>query len=637
MKTKTLIYEIDLIDFIKIYDISGMQNMMKQIIVQGEGLVKPFENNYISINYKIYLNNILFKEKQEHFEYLNEENFTESEIIILKSMKKNELSRIDIQYLYFVESFLDKSKLFSKNEFDYFIENTIKNKEKSNNSENLYHMESPIQEKIEEYYLKEEEEQHQKQQGEQFKEKDGNQSRQNKENKINKKSYKEDCKVRITYEIELVKLKNNKSFNSYKNITYEKSTLCKGIGNVCPWDRSLLKFLMRIKINDKEIYCDDFKELKVNKIEFSKKIKDIKRIIKTKNNYLKNTQIVIDSLIKDKILIDTEIYDPLLKNLPEIFFEVLKSMRLLQIENLKFTIEKQRLKNEFIKLKNKNIDFKKDEEFKNKDLTFDVTLCLINFQENFSIFNKNIIILDEEAKYKRLIEYKNEANFYFNNWQLNKSKKINKFLVNEYTKYINVDNSKTSDLLVRNKDDFIKPELKFEFMKMEENECPIKKDQMKSERNFYYEMKKIFSNLILVYFKLEKVKKCQEYIDLFYHIFIHEFSLRLTNAGENNKQNVFTLDEIYEKVLLVEFKLKLKLLELNQSEILINRLISFYHLEMNLEKKPVFEFPSNIIIENKESVISRYNNHTKEFQNLKDKIKKTENDKNNLFKKMFKY
>lgn len=633
---------MNLIEFTKVYDISGMQNMMKHIVVQGEGLVKPFENNLVSINYKIFLNNQLFKEKSDHTDYLNSDNFTEQEITILKSMKKNELSRIDISFSCFMEDLVNKSKLFSKSEFDSSkekLKNTINtntiNKEKENDYDNIN---SSSQCKIEAENIQtyfENEEQH-----------------------TNKE---ENLRLRITYEVELVKLKNNKSFNSYKNIPYEKSSLCKGVGNICPWDRSLIKFLMKLKINGREIYCDDFEELKKSEIDFCKRIKDIKRIIKTKKDYLNNIQFIIDNLIKENKLIDSVIYDPLLRNLPDLIFEVLKTMRILQVENLKFTLENGKAKSEFLKLienkKNNNnksndiqIDFANGEEFKNKDLTFNVTLCLLNFQENFSIFNKNVILWGEDTKIRKLLEYKGEANFYFSKANFKKAKKINKFLVTEYFKSINVDKShSTSDLLVRNKDDFVKPDLHFDFLNKNAFEYGkiIENSNLDFQRKFYYEMKKVFSNLILIYFKLEKFKKCQEYIELFLHIFTHELLIEIqnnkiiccdnTNINEDNKKSIFIVDELQEKVLFIEFKLKMKLCEYAVSEAIITKLISFYHVEMDLNQPLVFDQEDNFIIENKENVKLRFDNYLKEYNELKDKIIKTESDKTNMFKRMFKY
>jgi len=656
--------------------------MMKHIVIQGEGLVKPFENNYVSINYKIYLNNQLFKEALDHTEYLNSENFTEGEITIIKSMKKNELSKIHILRDYFLEEFLNRSKLFTKNEFDFFLEklNNTTNKTNSTTIKGKDYTDRDIPQDKDQFNIeadnilthfennKEEEEEEEQQ------------------NCGAKASYEaEKQHLRITYEIELVKLKNNKSFNSYKNtIAYEKTTLCKGIGNICPWNRSSIKFLMKLKVNQKEIYCDDFRELKISEIQFCRRIKDIKKIIKTKKDYLYNIQFLIDNLIKENLLIDTSIYDPLKGNLPDLIFEILKTMRILQVENLKFTLESAKAKNEFLNLLSINrketntntntntniqIDFAASDEFKNKDLTFDVTLCLLNFQENFSIFNKNIILLDNKAKIAKLLEYKGEANFYFGKALMKKAKKINKFLVTEYTKYINVDNSyKTSDLLVRNQDDFVKPKLKFDFLlrKTEKNAEITEANELIGinpnntdnedllfEGKFYFEMKKVFSNLILIYFKLEKLKKCQEYIELFMHVFTHELVIEIENNNNhcfynsNNANNhsvdckgkgCFFVDEVYEKVLFLEFRLKMKLSDYKLAEAIIIKMISLYHVDFDLKKPLVFEQEVNLIaeIKNKENVVIRYDNYMKEYNVLKEKILKTDNDKTNMFKRMFK-
>lgn len=584
---------------------------MKHIINPGEGLVKPFENDLISINYKIYLNNKLFISEKEFTQLLTQNNFTEGEIIILKSMKKFELCKIDIQYNYFIEEFINKSKLFNQNEFQNFITNSIQvSKVHSNingsiilnNKENI-DFENDLKIKNKEFI--------------EFKDNFVNENR-----------------IRITYEVELLRLKNKITINSYKNIAYEKNTLCKGIGNICPWDTSLIKFIMQLKINNKVVYCDNYKELKIGQSEFSNKIKDIKKIIKSKNNYIKNLQFIIDDLINENLLMNSEIYDPLLRNLPCLIFESLKFMRILQIDILKFTLDKNKASNEFIKFKNIELDFNLMEDFSNKDLEFEVTLCLLNFQENFSIFNKNLILWDEETKLKKLQEYKKEANFYFIKQRLKKSKKINKYLINEYVKSINVDKTRNSDLLVRNKIDFIKPNIKFNFLENIEEEIKDPKIYYSTDYKFYFEMKKIFSNLILIYFKLEKVIKCMEYIELFYHIFSHESNLNL-HKNKNSEQLIF--DEIYEKVLYIEFKQKFKLCEFSECETLIKQLISYYHENKNLENPNLFELESNFNLEDKNLLRNRFINYQNEYNILKEKMNKSENEKNNMFRKMCRF
>ena len=47
MKKNTIIYEIELIDYVKIYDLTGDKNLMKRIINIGIGIDKPNNDNQI--------------------------------------------------------------------------------------------------------------------------------------------------------------------------------------------------------------------------------------------------------------------------------------------------------------------------------------------------------------------------------------------------------------------------------------------------------------------------------------------------------------------------------------------------------------------------------------------------------------
>lgn len=585
--SKTIIYEIELLDFVKIFDISGDQKMLKQIFTFGEGLLKPFEENYVNLSCKIFIENEFFIEKEKNC-FLNSDNFTDGEICIIKSMKKYEHSKIEISWDYFFEEILGKSKLFEKENFWGFVKEKNKENVKTTDKDN-------------------------------------------------------DKRYRISYEIKLNKLKNNKSFKSYKKIDYSSTTLVKGIGNICPWDRSLLKFLIKIKLDDNEIYCDNFPELKTfNEFKFAEKIKDIKKIIKTKPDYSTKIQYLIDNLIKNNTLIDTEIYDPIAQNFPQIFFEVLKTMKILQVEKINFSLNQTQIKEEFIKFDNKEIDLTKyvDTETKNlQNFNFEVTFCLLNFQENFSIFNKNIIIYSEAEKIEKLKFYKNSANFFFNKNKLKKAKKINKFLANEYFKFLNVEKiNQTGDLLVRNKLEFFKPQIFFDFFDSKK----YSKIPENFERIFYEEMKKVFSNLILIYFKLNKIKKFEEFFELFIHIFKNEYEFEVEKFLENDendhkKIDFFFVDEIYEKVLNVNNKFYLKLKNYFQCEILIKKILSFYHKDFDNKKSNIFELKNSFKGDfDFEKLKGRYECYLKEYEEVICLMKQSEENRNNMYKKMFK-
>jgi hypothetical protein len=653
------------LDFIKIFDISGDQKMLKQIITLGEGLIKPFENNYININLKIFIENQIFIEKEKSC-FLNIENFTEGEITMIKSMKKYEHSRIDISWDYFFQEILKNSKFFDEEKFWDFLE-----KKTFNNNNNTY----------------------------------------NTYNTYNKTNTNK--RYRITYEINLNKLKNNKSFKTYKKINYESTTLVKGIGNICPWDRSLMKFLMKIKFEDKEIYSDEFLNLelgqlekieskakaneingkdndngsdnyndngnhknnyKENEFKFAEKIKDIKKIIKTKPNYLLKIQYLIDELVKNKTLIDPDIYDPLSQNLPEIFSEVLKTMKILQVEKINFSLNSTEIKEELIRLSNKDIDFielinaENLHDSKNlQNFNFEITFCLLNFQENYSIFNKNIILYNEDEKIEKLKSYKNSANFFFAKNKLNKAKKINKFLANEYLKYLNVDKIlHTGDLLVKNKSEFFHPKILFDFFDTKK----YSKIPKNFERLFYEEMKKVFCNLLLIYFKLNKIKKFEEFFNLFFHVFKNEYEFEadkfkiiensLSSSYRKKFFEFFFIDEIYEKVLYIKNKFCIKLGLFSASEILVKKMLSCYHIDFNFDEISIFEYKQKFIdtidnfdtIDNAynfvdtdivsikksevEDLRKKYNNYKKEYEDVLINLKKSEESRNNMYKKMFK-
>ncbi len=599
--------------------------MLKQIITLGEGLIKPFEDNYININLKIFIENKIFIEKEKSC-FLNKDNFTEGEITMIKSMKKYEHSRIDISWDYFFEEILENSKFFNKEKFLDFILKEKKAFNKDNNNNKRY---------------------------------------------------------RITYEINLNKLKNNKSFKTYKKINYESTTLVKGIGNICPWDRSLMKFLIKIKFETKEIYSDEFLKLKMeskekdennnneykeNEFKFAEKIKDIKKIIKTKPNYLIKIQYLIDELIKNKTLIDPEIYDPITQNLPEIFNEVLRTMKILQVEKINFSLNSIELKDELIKYNNNYIDFIElieKEKAKNprnlenlENFNFEITFCLLNFQENYSIFNKNIILFNEDEKIEKLKFYKNSANFFFEKNKLKKAKKINKFLSNEYSKYLNVDKIlHTGELLVKNKTEFFQPKIFLDFF--DKKKFLFEKIPKNFERIFYEEMKKIFCNLLLIYFKLNKIKKFEEFFNLFFHVFKNEYEFEAEKFEENLLNNssfykknffdYFFIDEIYEKVLVIKNKFCLKLGLFSQSEILIKKILSFYHIGFNFDDISIFEYKDKFLFDNDndndnfktkinevENLRKKYDNYKKEYEDILINLKKSEENRNNMYKKMFK-
>lgn len=88
MKKNTIMYEIELIDYIKMFDLTGEKNLLKRILNDGIGVDKPYSDNEVIINLKLIKNGENIVEIQNIDTRLNEEVFTNAECVIIKSMKK---------------------------------------------------------------------------------------------------------------------------------------------------------------------------------------------------------------------------------------------------------------------------------------------------------------------------------------------------------------------------------------------------------------------------------------------------------------------------------------------------------------------------------------------------------------------
>ena len=85
----TLIYEIELINFEKMYDLTGKRNLMKRIIQNPtkNKLNRPCEDSEVKINVILRNNDKIIFEEKEIETILNDSNFTIAEKTIIKSMK----------------------------------------------------------------------------------------------------------------------------------------------------------------------------------------------------------------------------------------------------------------------------------------------------------------------------------------------------------------------------------------------------------------------------------------------------------------------------------------------------------------------------------------------------------------------
>ena len=110
MKKNTIMYEIELIDYVKIFDLTGNKNLMKRIISEGIGVDKPFMDNDVIINSKLILNGETIFEINNLSSKLNEDIFTYAECVIIKSMKKKEKCIVEIRKDLLKENLLNCNK-----------------------------------------------------------------------------------------------------------------------------------------------------------------------------------------------------------------------------------------------------------------------------------------------------------------------------------------------------------------------------------------------------------------------------------------------------------------------------------------------------------------------------------------------
>lgn len=501
MKKTPLIYEITLINFVQIYDLTGDRNMMKSITNKGQGLLKPSEGDEIVFNFTLFIDDKIVLEQQNEKLILSSNNFSNQEKIIFKSLKKEEKAKIDVSKDYFRSMLGYNSgfinKYLSKTDFVLDLD------------------------------------------------------------KIK----------RISVEVEMLKFKNIMKTVEYKNIEYHIKSLNKGIGYVAPWKNSLVMLFVKIEINGEVVYSDidDIEDLII-------KIKKIKSQIKKIKNFEKNLQFIVEDLLKKESLPYSEklIYDPLLNNFPFfILTEVVPKMRLLETSEITF-------KSYMDYLKVKDLEIFQDKKIKN----YKFTICLLNFHEIPSIFNKNA--QSSELIMHKLIEYKSLANYFFSKNLLSKSKKINKFLVDEFIKFVNLEGR--IGKLTHNKASFETDSTGLDITTIKQD----KFDEMNKE------MRKVTSNLILIYFKLKKYKKCNDYIN---HFFV-----------------IFDQSQTDEKIIYFKYKT------------LVEGFQQFQEGKIFLEK---------LMICHPES--SNIEGYKKELILLNEKILESDKKKNSLVKKMFKF
>ena len=526
MQKNTLIYEIILINYVKLFDLTGNKNLMKRIINEGIGLDKPYTDSEIIINIKLIQNGEKIIELENVKSKLNEEFFTYAECVIIKSMKKKEKCFIEIKRDFFIENLNNCNK--EKN----IIYNYLKEKNIINNILDL-----------------------------------------------NDKEYK-----RYQYEIELIKFKNNISTIYYKDKEYTKEIISKGIGNCSPFRDALIMMPFSVKINNKLIYSDFELVGYKNENDFFQKIKIIKKKIKQIPSYEEKAQFLIeDELNKENLKFN--IYDKLTQNFPNVFRkEILQTLKPLSIFKLYFELNKNikdELEQNYFIFINKDLNFFKNELSKvNQDkINIEFTACLLNFEDYINVFNNNLI----EDKVEKISEYKNISNNFFSQGYLHKAKKIYKNLTKNYLKHLSLGTANKEKIGFNKKEvkniNYIS-DIKDNVVNDEENKFDdnIKEITMSKnfEKNIDEYMKKIFRNLIVVLYKLNLKEECLKYCNIFLRLYLNDekvyYFLFVINKERGNfnicKTILEKMIELYNKD---ENKLKEYKVELDKIQNILNK------------------------------------------------------------------
>ena len=526
MQKNTLIYEIILINYVKLFDLTGNKNLLKRIINEGIGLDKPYTDSEIIINIKLIQNGEKIIELENVKSKLNEEFFTYAECVIMKSMKKKEKCFIEIKRDFFIENLNNCNK--EKN----IIYNYLKEKNIINNILDL-----------------------------------------------NDKEYK-----RYQYEIELIKFKNNISTIYYKDKEYTKEIISKGIGNCSPFRDALIMMPFSVKINNKLIYSDFELVGYKNENDFFQKIKIIKKKIKQIPSYEEKAQFLIeDELNKENLKFN--IYDKLTQNFPNVFRkEILQTLKPLSIFKLYFELNKNikdELEQNYFIFINKDLNFFKNELSKeNQDkINIEFTACLLNFEDYINVFNNNLI----EDKVEKISEYKNISNNFFSQGYLHKAKKIYKNLTKNYLKHLSLGTANKEKIGFNKKEvkniNYIS-DIKDNVVNDEENKFDdnIKEITMSKnfEKNIDEYMKKIFRNLIVVLYKLNLKEECLKYCNIFLRLYLNDEKIYYFLFVINKERGNFNICKtILEKMIELynkdENKLKEYKGELDQIQNILNK------------------------------------------------------------------
>ena len=501
LKDNTLIYEIELIKYIKIYDLTGNRNMMKHIIKESVINDKEdvFDNNIVRVNIKLLLNGDIIIDSNTIEYELSLNNFSYAEIVIIKSMKKEETCRVDIQRNYFKENYNQNT----------IIGNIIKEKNISLD------------------YI---------------------------------------ISNRIEYEVTLISFDNSVSTIYYKEQQITKKEIQKGIGNISPWKDAIIMAMVYIKINNNQVYTNLPCEYNIDK--FIETVKNMKDKITTLPDYKEEIQFKVDDILKE-LKLEFPIYNHLEMNFPNFFrSRILQSMKVLSVVKVDFIITNNNYEDNYMLFKGFDIC-----DYINKDIDNNIELivCLLNFEEEIFVLNNKLL----ENKAEKLMLYKEIANNFYKRGLLHRAKKINKKLVDMYIKYINL--GKVNEITLN-----------------KENEGVYDITTSTSyDKELDSILKKVFSNLIIILYKMNRIIQCEEYIKLYLNYYI-----------------------VDEKVMFYKYKILLNKGDYDNASTIIKKLIEY--LEQN-------------------NILNNIELYKKDYDYVIHKIEQGKINNKNLIKKMMKY
>lgn len=115
LKKSTLVYIVELLDFIPIYDLSGNQDLMKSIITEStKAPNRPTEDSEVEVNMKLISDSQPIVSVENFAATLTKDSFNDIEDCIIKSMKKREKCRVDVTKAAFKKALEQKSAIMDK-------------------------------------------------------------------------------------------------------------------------------------------------------------------------------------------------------------------------------------------------------------------------------------------------------------------------------------------------------------------------------------------------------------------------------------------------------------------------------------------------------------------------------------------